>query len=98
MLCSKIQSCRAKIMLGNAQTAGDKILQLFARLSDIKYGEKRMQVRMEDLAKIIGETRLTTSRALNGLKEHNMILLKRKEIVLKEARNITGIMMENFTI
>lgn len=98
MLCSKIQSCRSKIMLGNAQTAEDKILQLFARLSDIKYGEKRMLVRMEDLAKIIGETRLTTSRALNSLKENNMILLKRKEIVLKEARNITGIMMENFTI
>ena len=57
-----------------------------------------MLVRMEDLAKIIGETRLTTSRALNSLKENNMILLKRKEIVLKEARNITGIMMENFTI
>lgn len=98
LLCSRIQASNNKILLCNAYTPEEKILELFARLSDFRSGEKVMQIKMEDLAKLIGETRLTTSKALNAMRDKNILSLKRKEIVLNEARNITGIMMENFML
>lgn len=98
LLCSRIQTSNNKILLCNAYTPEEKILELFAKLSDFRSGEKVMQIKMEDLAKLIGETRLTTSKALNAMRDKNILSLKRKEIVLNEARNITGIMMENFML
>lgn len=98
LLCSRIQASNNKILLCNAYTPEEKILELFAKLSDFRSGEKVMQIKMEDLAKLIGETRLTTSKALNAMRDKNILSLKRKEIVLNEARNITGIMMENFML
>lgn len=98
LLCSRIQASNNKILLCNAYTPEEKILELFAKLSDFRSGEKVMQIKMEDLAKLIGETRLTTSKALNAMRVKNILSLKRKEIVLNEARNITGIMMENFML
>lgn len=98
LLCSRIQASNNKILLCNAFTPEEKILELFAKLSDFRSGEKIMQIKMEDLARLIGETRLTTSKALNAMRDKNILSLKRKEIILNEARNITGIMIENFML
>jgi len=46
-------------------------------LSDNQYGEKEVQVRMEDLAELLGETRLNVSRMLNEMERSNLVQLRR---------------------
>ena len=42
---------------------------------------------MEDLSKLIGETRINVSKVLNDLREKDVIQLKRKEIYIPEMKD-----------
>ena len=48
-------------------------------------GEKRLKIRMEDLAKVIGTTRINISRALNAMQDAGLVELHRGEVVITRA-------------
>ena len=50
-------------------------------------GEKKLHIGMEDLSKLIGETRINVSKVLNDLREKDVIQLKRKEIYIPEMKD-----------
>lgn len=52
-------------------------------------GEKVLKIKMEDLAPIINETRMTVSRALNSMQEKGWIELHRGEIVIPDISLLT---------
>lgn len=55
----------------------------FFRLRCLKpEGEKTLHITMEDLAKLVSETRINVSRLLNELQKKEVIQLKRKEIFI----------------
>lgn len=43
-------------------------------------GEKRLKIKMEDLATLVDETRINVSHALNNMQERGLVRLSRKEI------------------
>lgn len=51
-------------------------------------GEKALKIKMEDLARILNDTRLNTSKALNDLQDKGLIELHRKEIFIPEAARL----------
>jgi CRP-like cAMP-binding protein len=44
---------------------------------------------MEDLANLIGETRINVSKLLNDLQKKELIMLKRKEIFIPSLEKLT---------
>lgn len=51
-------------------------------------GEKTLKIKMEDLARILNDTRLNTSKALNELQDKGLIELHRKEIFIPKAERL----------
>ena len=59
-----------------------KIIQFFLLQAHKVEGEKIIKIKMEDLAKIIDETRINVSRELNEMNEKGLIELGRKSIYI----------------
>lgn len=53
-------------------------------------GEKILKIKMEDLARIINETRLGVSKALNSMQNKGWVELHRGEIVVPHAETLPG--------
>lgn len=53
-------------------------------------GEKRLHIGMEDLARLINETRINVSRLLNDLQSKNIVQLRRKEILIPELKTFVN--------
>lgn len=68
----------------------EKIIQFFVSHSEKPEGEKRIIVKMEDLAQMIDETRLNVSRALNELQQEGLIDLNRKMICIPDLGKLQG--------
>lgn len=51
-------------------------------------GEKSLKIRMEDLAQIINETRMSVSKALNHMQEKGLVKLFRGEILVPEIAKL----------
>lgn len=51
-------------------------------------GEKDLHITMEDLASLIGETRINVSKLLNELQEKGLIQLRRKEIFIPSLEKL----------
>jgi biotin operon repressor len=60
----------------------EKIIRLIRKTAYKPSGEKILRTKMEDLALVLGESRLNVSKALNALQQQGMIELRRKEIVI----------------
>lgn len=51
-------------------------------------GEKMLKVKMDDLAQCMDDTRLNVSKALNTLQDKELIVLRRKEIIIPEPTKL----------
>ena len=51
-------------------------------------GEKVLKAKMEDLALCLDDTRLNVSKALNNLQDRELIVLRRKEIIIPDASKL----------
>ena len=51
-------------------------------------GEKILKIKMEELADTINDTRLSVSKALNGMQEEGLLTLHRGEIVIPDAERL----------
>ena len=66
-----------------------KIIRFFLLHCEKPQGEKVFKVKMDDLARILDDTRLNVSKALNGLQELNLLELHRKEIRIPDLALLT---------
>ena len=57
-------------------------------LSSTKKSPKHIKVKMEDLADMIGETRLNVSKELNSMKNEGIAKIKRGEIIIDNINDL----------
>lgn len=82
ILSNQVQVEHDKLFKVYATGIRKKLINFFAIQAFKPEGEKSIKVKMEDLAKIIDETRINVSRELNNMQEKGLIELKRKSIII----------------
>lgn len=88
MISNKAQNAENYIWKIRSTSIREKIILFITCLSDVQNGQKRLAVRMEDLAALIDATRINVSRELNSLEAMGVIMLKRKEIVVPDMSRL----------
>lgn len=82
MLSNHAQVAYEKLWKSNIGSIQQKIANFMAARVKKTDGEKRLKIKMEDLAELIDETRINVSRALNELQDKDLVQLSRKEIAI----------------
>lgn len=72
----------------NSEECDSKIINFILSHSEKLNGKKILKIKMDDFAKILGDTRLTISKALNEFQEKELITLHRKEIEIPEIEKL----------
>lgn len=72
--------------IGNTQ---DKIVNFLQLRCTKPTGEKTLQIKMEDLASLIDDTRINVSKVLNKYQDEGLVQLKRKEIHIPALEKLT---------
>jgi len=88
----KYKSKKSKIFRSQKPIATlieDKIIRFILGHIERMTGEKLFKVKMDDLARMLDDTRLNVSKALNGLQELNLLELHRKEIRIPDLSLLT---------
>lgn len=85
IICSYAQIFRNKNILYKSETIKDKILQFAMRLSETNNGNKVLYIKKEDLANILQETRIRTSKAIHELCEEGYMSKQRGILIFKES-------------
>lgn len=84
IVCSYAQLFRQKNLIWNNNNIKEKIIQLAIHLSEVNKGDKTLYIKKEVLAKIIGETRINTSGAIQELCNDGYISKQRGILIFKE--------------
>lgn len=71
-----------------SQDMRNKVIRFILQHCEKLQGEKIVKIKMDDLARILDNTRLNTSKALNELQDEGLIELKRKEILILDAQKL----------
>lgn len=66
----------------------EKIIEFVLTRTEQPEGCKTVQVKMGDLASILGETRINVSRTLNGFQQKGLVELRRKEIIIPSLKKL----------
>lgn len=82
LLSNRIQVAHQKLWNNRMGTLNEKLWNFLYSRCQRPQGEKVLQITMEDLARLINETRINVSRALNKLQEEGAIQLRRKAIYI----------------
>lgn len=82
LLSNRGQQATTKLNNNRIGTIQEKFADFFRFRCHRLEGEKTLHVTMEDLADLIGETRINVSRLLNELNHKGIIQLKRKEMFI----------------
>ena len=80
ILCQRVQQKNAQIWNARRLPITEKIIEFIAVRAESPEGCKTLQIKMDDLADILDETRINISTALNKLQKCGLIELRRKEI------------------
>ncbi len=80
ILSNRAQVAQEKLWQSHTRNLQDKIIGFLLQRVVKSEGEKILNIKMEDLAELIDETRINVSRTLNDLQEKGLIELSRKEI------------------
>ncbi|MDR3118016.1 MAG: Crp/Fnr family transcriptional regulator [Mediterranea sp.] len=83
-ISNRAQSLYSRLWKTPASGTVRKIIHFFLIYAEKPEGEKTIIVKMEDLAKILDDTRLNISKALNDLQNQGLIELGRKVIHIPE--------------
>lgn len=80
MLSNRVQVAHEKLRNSHIGNTKEKIVTFLTQRAMKPEGEKILKIKMEDLAKLIDETRINVSKVLNDLQEQGLVQLSRKEI------------------
>lgn len=89
LLSNRCQCLQQKIWENHIGTLKEKFISFLQNRCQRADGEKTLLITMEDLASIIDETRINVSRMLNEFQDKELILLKRKEILIPDLRKLS---------
>lgn len=84
ILCNRAQAVQQKLWNAHIGSLKEKLANFFLLRCNSKDGEKKLAIGMEELARLINETRINVSKQLNTLRDKGVIQLKRKEIYIPD--------------
>lgn len=90
ILCQRVQQKNAQIWNARRMPMTEKIIEFIAVRAESPEGCKTLQIKMDDLADILDETRINISTALNKLQKCGLIELRRKEIHIPSFKLLTN--------
>lgn len=88
ILSNRCQTAENRLRNSHSGTLREKFGDFFQLRCVRDRGEKILRITMEDLASLIGETRINVSKLLNEMQRRDFIELKRKEIIIPELRDL----------
>ncbi len=88
ILSGRVQQLDSHIWSLDGMSLRERIIRFIKGLSDIQSGQKRLAIKMNDLAMLMDATRLNVSRELNALEKDGIISLRRKEIFIPALENL----------
>ncbi len=90
ILSGRVQQLDHHLWSLDKMTLRERIIRFVRSLSDIQSGQKRLAIKMNDLAALMDATRLNVSRELNALESEGLISLRRKEIFIPSLEKLTS--------
>lgn len=89
IVCNRVQSLKARLWLPSPDDTEGRIAYFICQHCEYNKGKKILKIKMDDLARIINETRLAVSKTLNKMQEDGWIELHRGEIVVPQLELLT---------
>lgn len=89
ILSNRCQMVNRKIWTNHIGHIQEKLAQFLLIRCMKAEGEKKLYITMEDLSKLINETRINVSKLLNDLQKKELLQLKRKEIYIPDLKKLT---------
>lgn len=77
-----------RLLSEKSHSLQERIIDFFRYRSERLAGRKILKIKMEDLAWLLNDTRLSVSRILNELQENGLLLLRRKEIEVPDMARL----------
>ena len=89
ILSNRIQVSHKKLWSNHMSNLNEKFVYFLLDRCLKPQGDKVLNITMEDLARIVNETRINVSRMLNDMHQQGLIQLKRKEIYIPALEKLT---------
>ena len=90
IVSNRAQTLRRRLWTPNNGDVGERIARFIANRVERPYGEKLLKIKMEDLARIVNDTRLNVSHALNAMQDKGLVELHRGEIAVPHLEDLIG--------
>ena len=91
LLGSKVENLYEQLWAVGPQALEGRLAQLIGSLCTTPQGYKVLRVKMEELARLMDDTRLNVSRILNKWQDEELVTLRRKEFVIHDLRKLLDI-------
>ena len=88
MLSNRSQVIYNKLWNSHIGKTRDKIINFLLLRCMTPYGPKKLSIRMEDLARLIDDTRINVSNVLNDLQNRGLIQLGRRTFSIPDLREV----------
>lgn len=95
ILSSRAQAANQKLWDTRIGTLNEKIIHFINLRSQKPDGEKTLKITMEDLGRLIDETRINVSRLLNELEKNDLVQLNRKAIHIPDFEKLVQHLLPN---
>ena len=92
MLSNRSQVIYNKLWNSHIGKTRDKIINFLLLRCMTPYGAKKLSIRMEDLARLIDDTRINVSNVLNDLQNRGLIQLGRRTFSIPELREVVQLL------
>ena len=89
ILSNRIRVSHKKLWSNHMSSLNEKFVYFLLDRCLKPQGDKVLNITMEDLARIVNETRINVSRMLNDMHQQGLIQLKRKEIYIPALEKLT---------
>lgn len=88
MISNRAQTYYNRLWIKSPDKLEARIVNFILAHIERPLGEKRLKIKMEELANTVNETRLSISRALNYMQEDGLLELHRGEIVVPDIEKL----------
>lgn len=88
LLGSKVENLYEQLWAVGPKTLEVRLASLIRSLCATSQGSKVLHVKMEDIARVMDETRLNISRVLNKWQAEGLIAMRRKEFVVHDVARL----------
>ena len=89
ILSNRIQVSHKKLWSNHMRSLKEKFVYFLLDRCQKPQGDKVLHITMEELARIINETRINVSRMLNDMQQQGLVQLRRKEIHIPALEKLT---------